>query len=192
MKIWKVGLIVLGVFFVVWTMNLPGAQAAVITFLDDYDSTGDVSDVVHLGDQYLSSFIQKPASGGTYSVNFDLPAPPLNGTNFSLYIDHYQTDPGSGYYDHVYLNGVDLGYLSSSTSTRWISQIFSGDVDWLNPTGNTLLITAGQKGGNLDDFEFTNLYLAYESAAAPVPVPAAVWLLGSGLLGLVGLRRKNH
>jgi len=27
--------------------------------------------------------------------------------------------------------------------------------------------------------------------AAPVPVPAAAWLLGSGLLGLVGLRRKN-
>lgn len=27
--------------------------------------------------------------------------------------------------------------------------------------------------------------------AAPVPVPAAAWLLGSGLLGLMGLRRKN-
>ena len=29
------------------------------------------------------------------------------------------------------------------------------------------------------------------TAANPVPVPAAVWLLASGLLGLVGLRRKN-
>lgn len=27
--------------------------------------------------------------------------------------------------------------------------------------------------------------------ASPVPVPAAVWLLGSGLLGLIGIRRKN-
>jgi hypothetical protein len=26
--------------------------------------------------------------------------------------------------------------------------------------------------------------------AAPVPLPAAVWLLGSGLIGLIGLRRK--
>jgi hypothetical protein len=25
----------------------------------------------------------------------------------------------------------------------------------------------------------------------PVPVPAAVWLLGSGLLGLIGIRRRN-
>ena len=28
--------------------------------------------------------------------------------------------------------------------------------------------------------------------AAPVPVPAAAWLLGSGLLGLVGLRRRSR
>ena len=26
---------------------------------------------------------------------------------------------------------------------------------------------------------------------SPVPVPAAVWLLGSGLLGLIGIRRRN-
>lgn len=34
----------------------------------------------------------------------------------------------------------------------------------------------------------------YENGAVelnPVPVPAAVWLLGSGLLGLVGIRRKR-
>jgi hypothetical protein len=28
--------------------------------------------------------------------------------------------------------------------------------------------------------------------ANPVPVPAAVWLLGSGLIGLVGLRRRKR
>ena len=91
-----------------------------------------------------------------YSAIFDLPAPPLGGGSFSLHIDHYQTDPDLGYYSHVYINGVDLGYLSSSTSTRWISQFFSGEADWLAPTGNTVAVNAAQVGSNLDDFEITN------------------------------------
>ncbi len=42
---------------------------------------------------------------------------------------------------------------------------------------------SGLSGGEIDAF----------ADVAPVPVPAAVWLLGSGLLGLVGIRRRtNH
>ena len=37
-------------------------------------------------------------------------------------------------------------------------------------------------GVGLDDLVFCH--------PEPVPVPAAVWLLGSGLVGLIGLRRK--
>ena len=36
--------------------------------------------------------------------------------------------------------------------------------------------------GNFDEFEIV---------AAPVPVPVAVWLLGSGMIGLVGIRRHG-
>ena len=32
--------------------------------------------------------------------------------------------------------------------------------------------------------------MAYQEVITPVPVPAAVWLLGSGLIGLAGLRKK--
>ncbi len=34
-------------------------------------------------------------------------------------------------------------------------------------------------------------FRTYYDDAATVPVPAAVWLLGSGILGLVGIRRRN-
>jgi hypothetical protein len=33
-------------------------------------------------------------------------------------------------------------------------------------------------------------YLSVTTAAAPVPIPGALWLLGSGLIGLIGIRRR--
>lgn len=36
---------------------------------------------------------------------------------------------------------------------------------------------------------FDNFYLNTQSDIPAVPIPAAVWLLGSGLIGLIGLRR---
>jgi DNA-binding beta-propeller fold protein YncE len=34
-------------------------------------------------------------------------------------------------------------------------------------------------------------FLVFNGAASPVPVPAAVWLFGSGLLGLIGVARRR-
>ena len=48
---------------------------------------------------------------------------------------------------------------------------------------------AGEVGGlDLDDQIMNGVQIG--SINNPVPIPGAVWLLGSGLLGLVGLRRK--
>ena len=40
------------------------------------------------------------------------------------------------------------------------------------------------------DADGTALGTGYAGNGNPVPIPAAVWLLGSGLLGLVGIRRR--
>jgi hypothetical protein len=34
-------------------------------------------------------------------------------------------------------------------------------------------------------------FRTYYDDTAVVPIPGAVWLLGSGLLGLIGIRRRN-
>ncbi len=43
---------------------------------------------------------------------------------------------------------------------------------------------------NWGDFQLTFLSSNSNDNFSPVPIPGAVWLLGSGLLGLVGLRKK--
>jgi hypothetical protein len=48
----------------------------------------------------------------------------------------------------------------------------------------TFQLDAGDEDIALDNISITGDY-------SPIPVPAAVWLLGSGLLGLVGMRRRK-
>jgi YVTN family beta-propeller protein len=50
-----------------------------------------------------------------------------------------------------------------------------------SPTGKAMLLVANELSGTTSAYEFT-----------AVPVPAAAWLMGSGLLGLAGLRRRKH
>jgi len=45
---------------------------------------------------------------------------------------------------------------------------------------NFLWMTPGKSGENVQ----------YQGLVAPVPIPGAFWLLGSGLAGLIGIRRK--
>jgi hypothetical protein len=73
--------------------------------------------------------------------------------------------------------GVTQKFHVPSTATR----LFLGLADGSNFTGLPGLFN-DNAGAFTVNFEMT--------ANAPVPIPGAVWLLGSGLLGLFGLKRR--
>ena len=66
-------------------------------------------------------------------------------------------------------------------------------VTWLitggqgNTAGNWVIAWEDLPGGG--DRDFNDIVL--EVNVAPVPIPAAVWLFGSGLLGLIGIGRRK-
>lgn len=76
------------------------------------------------------------------------------------------------------------------------SFIFSGPSMFETIYTNTGMLQAGDMieilYGNNGDYRFDhgNVNVFITASSTPVPIPAAIWLLGSGLIGLIGLRRK--
>ena len=59
-------------------------------------------------------------------------------------------------------------------------------------SGNSLPMATGPFPGLAPSFNGTTLDDFPVSGGSPVPVPAAVWLFGSGLVGLVGVAKRKR
>jgi hypothetical protein len=89
-----------------------------------------------------------------------------------------------------------LWALDPSASTMWTSQPSQNDdgidhmVTWLITDGNSKgnYVIAWEDLRNGGDRDFNDLVV--EVNVTPVPIPAAILLLGSGLIGLAGIRKK--
>jgi hypothetical protein len=80
---------------------------------------------------------------------------------------------------------IDDTYTSPNINTS--VPLNSGTIFSLT-TSNSISIT-NIVAFDYQNHDFTGPFTAHLNAA-PVPIPAAMWLLGSGLVGLVGLRRR--
>lgn len=100
-------------------------------------------------------------------------------------------------------NGTTRGYLPGGSSYINLRDIIGQDKEFKLYVGNTLMDSSntimalpdhgksfliGYNGGGWSEDEDFNEPLLH---MAETPIPAAVWLLGSGLVGLLGLRRKS-
>ncbi|MCP3675330.1 MAG: PEP-CTERM sorting domain-containing protein [Gammaproteobacteria bacterium] len=77
-------------------------------------------------------------------------------------------------------------YGPNSTTTTWTS--FGGVQGLTDHSAHW--IWAG--GGPIGDPSSDNAYFSTQISATTVPVPGAIWLFGSGLIGLIGFRRKSQ
>ena len=98
-------------------------------------------------------------------------------------------------------NLFDTGILTGETSSSsWSinSVVDLGSVaDWGSDTSVTATLENHLNAWSFDNAELANIAkkiggVSVEVEIQPVPVPAAVWLLGSGLMGLLSFGRKNH
>ena len=77
------------------------------------------------------------------------------------------------------------------TETNVIVSLWTdGPVTDLTTVGNNKYYPSAELDKDNYRFEYRDL-TANTDNFAPVPIPGAVWLLGSGLLGLIGIKRKN-
>ena len=81
---------------------------------------------------------------------------------------------GESYGGNMYQAGAY--YITSSQSNIYVGPYLGGGSSTVSTTGASL---------NLGS------YLVREASISAVPVPAAVWLFGSGLLGLIGVARRK-
>lgn len=138
-----------------------------------------------------------PVDGGAFTFNFDPAVLQFTGATTPA------ADPGdpTAFWDTFVVNAdnaatgtVDFVFLGRSIG------FFSGDFAVANMTFDVLGGVGTSSNINFADTfgGWSNAgnavpvdYVAGQVTVSSVPVPAAVWLFGSGLLGLVGVARRR-
>lgn len=131
-------------------------------------------------------------SNGLYTNSVDTPVGAVSDTyNFAIGLSGGDTLGSAS--NHILTTVQNIGGFNFSIYDASNATMFSGgsnETAFLSLAAGTYHavvsgIASGSSGGKYS-------VSIYTDAPASVPVPAALWLLGSGLIGLVGVARRKE
>ena len=171
------------------------------SFLNSSDSfswtvmAGDNTGAIGAGDKRYLTTTQVDLTNGTSVTGANLATSYNNLNQMLITLNGFLPDGASG---STASNGQwrQTGAVPGQAAGDWFG-IGPNNVNALGSAANFYMLSSNGTGA-ARVFEFADVRLTANGtlmsvATAPVPLPAAVWLLGSGLIGLAGIgrRRKN-
>ncbi len=175
-----------------------GAQYNTVTDWSSLKGYGKV-DLTVLGNEssWKNSIGQKSGAYSSIATAAQLGASstPLtfSGLDFSTLAFQREHTPYGGAPSILTLTNDNLGANRSGNKAMMAFMLTSG---WNGLSAGTILVCledmfdfTGQYHTQWTDFDYNDLIIAISPTAA-TPIPGAVWLLGSGLAGLMTLRRR--
>jgi hypothetical protein len=164
----------IGVFIGVFLMFLVAGSASAATYTDIYD----FGSVLMTRGEKVTWLFDLNDNG------FNPATQDVTSAKVSLY---FTDDSSLDWYEYA---KFDVGTNKVKWEVDDGSKSFT--IDYLSSLSR--LSDEGRLNGNLKatkgDFRFDRAVLSVEAAPVATPIPAAAWLLGSGLVGLVGVRRR--
>ena len=176
---------VAGIMLVMWSAISQAAMTAWIVESGD-DPFLNSQGVLELTAGTTSLDLYYGASGGDTIYGYDLILD-ITGTGSISNVAGGDLELDNAYGSGWHVIGGD--YIDGEDG----SSVLGFSFDFTADAGASLLVSGLYTDLNFLDASISSATLANVSAAeiSPVPVPAAAWLFGSGLVGLIGFARRK-
>ena len=168
--------------------QLPVSQSAELSFLfDDLDLT-DKNDPAGFFESISLSYWNWDTNTNAFDTTPVVVAPTITAAGVSPDPEISAVDDNLITWD---LGLLALGALNTSAQAQngfWIQLGFGSKYVKTNSDGSIKLLNGNEIPKNGTN---TPEYLSAKLTVSPVPVPAAVWLFGTALIGFVGMSRRT-